>query len=167
MVQWTEEDPRCSAPHRQWSGTVIQASREDSCTAQRGYYRASKNIVTADEIVSWPPYSLASRPARMTSLASAARCKDATCLGALTRRNRSQWTVHLPPSVLTLLSATVDELHWFILPPPRAQHRPNSLYSWSLSINWVFPSLRLSVTNPFHPQPTLLVHQSASSPGFS
>jgi hypothetical protein len=77
--------------------------------------------------------------------------------------------VYYPPiysSTFTPLSAMVDELRWLISSPSWAHLRPNSLHSWSLSINWVFPLFRLFVTNTVHPQPTLLDHQSASSPDF-
>jgi hypothetical protein len=97
MVQCAEEDPWCIVPHRRWSGVVIRAHREDSCMDQRGYYQASEKIMTADEIVSWPPYPLASRQAGMSSSTSVARREDATWLGTIPHRNLSLWITYLPP----------------------------------------------------------------------
>jgi hypothetical protein len=59
------------------------------------------------------------------------------------------------------LSATVDELRWLISSLQRAHLRPNSLHSWSLSTNWAFPLLHLSVMNPTHYSSLPIIHRSS------
>jgi hypothetical protein len=139
---------------------VVRARREDSCTTRRGYYRASENIVTADEIVSWPPYPLASRPTGMTSSASAARHDDATCLGALPHCNRSQWTAHFPLG--SLPHRAPQQLHSGDSPSYRPQDHliPNSRSTRVATINSRPSLLRLLVTHPVHQSSPQSLHRS-------
>jgi hypothetical protein len=166
MVQWTEEDPWCSAPRRRWSGAVLQARLEDSCMARRGYYRASENILTTDEIMSWPPYPLASRPARMTSSVSIARREDATCLGVLPHRNRSQWTTNLP--LESLPHRASRQLYSGDSPSFRPHDHliPNSWSTRVVTINWRMSLLCLLVTHPEHHSSLPITHYSSRISNF-
>jgi hypothetical protein len=161
MVQCTEEDPWCSVPRRRWSSAVIQARRKDSCRDRRGYYRASEKIVTADKIVSWPPYPLASRPAGMSSSVSAARREDATCLGTLPRRNMSLWTARLQLGVLP--DRAPRQLHSGDSPPFRPWDHliPNSRSTHVVTTNWRPSLLRPLVMRSAHPSSLPIIHQSS------
>jgi hypothetical protein len=144
---------------------MIWAGHRDSCSVQVGYYRGGEKI---RGIGLSPPHhthlpsDVVVRPSPWWPLFISVTPHHRPCYHITVGRERQPITT---PRLYSIErhGIWVSMTHLFTTVCTSV---PNSQSTWTIATNWVFSLLRLSVTNPVHPQPTLLVHQSASSPNF-